>query len=160
MFTCSHTRSSVFRHATRLECGVEILRTDRVAVIVALAVALGGCASVNQHACGQGEQFVVHENLSFGTAKANGSSRRKSGRSSCEEPSLLASHAASPHWKVRVSGALPTGQSFERRPTFSFLTIQTDAASENAVREIISTYKSRFQQEAVFRVKTDACISF
>ncbi len=33
------------------------------------------------------------------------------------------------------------------------------AAAEKAVLELIASYKARFQQEAVLRVKANACIS-
>jgi hypothetical protein len=35
-----------------------------------------------------------------------------------------------------------------------------DAASDAAVRQIMETYKSRFRQDAVLRVKSPACASF
>jgi hypothetical protein len=35
-----------------------------------------------------------------------------------------------------------------------------DAANEKAVLEIISHYKTTFQQEAVFRVRSRVCISY
>ncbi|MBV9880016.1 MAG: DUF3574 domain-containing protein [Gemmatirosa sp.] len=35
-----------------------------------------------------------------------------------------------------------------------------DAASEQAVRKIIAACKTQFQQEAVFRARSRACISF
>ena len=35
-----------------------------------------------------------------------------------------------------------------------------DAANEKAVRELVETYKSQFQQEAVLRIRSHTCASF
>ncbi len=37
---------------------------------------------------------------------------------------------------------------------------EDDAASETAVRAIIDTYKTQFQQEAVLRIRAESCVSF
>ena len=119
-----------------------------------------GCASRNQDRCAQGEQFVVHDTLNFGTAKPNGVVSPEEWQTFLQEivtpkfPRGFATWASSGQWR----GA--DGSTVEEASHVLVLDHPNDAASESAVREIISTYKSRFQQEAVFRVKTDACISF
>ena len=123
-------------------------------------MALGGCASLKKKTCAAGEQFNVHENLSFGTAKPGGQVTVADWDAFLRDvvtprfPRGLATWESSGQWRG-VDGSLVREASH-----VLVLDHPGDAASEHAVREIISTYKSRFQQEAVFRVKTDACISF
>ncbi len=95
-------------------------RPTPVAFIVAAALALGGCASLNQHACPPGEQFAVHENHSFGTANPTGSSHRKSGRSSCAARSRRASRAASPPGTVKIYTHFPAKNSSNTLANDSF----------------------------------------
>lgn len=129
-------------------------------MIVALALAIGGCASLHRNACAQGEQFVVHDTLNFGTAKPNGIVAPEEWQEFLRNtvtprfPRGFATLESSGQWR----GA--DGSNVREASHVLILDHPNDAASENAVREIITTYKSRFQQEAVFRVKTDACISF
>ena len=129
-------------------------------VIVALALAIGGCSAQHQHTCGQGEQFVVHDTLSFGTVKPNGVVTPDEWQEFVQNtvtprfPRGLATYDSSGQWR----GA--DGTTVREASHVLVLDHPHDATSETAVLEIIATYKSRFQQEAVFRVKHDACISF
>lgn len=129
-------------------------------LIVALVMALGGCAPVNSKRCGQGEQFVVHDTLNFGTARPNGIVAPEEWQEFLRStvtprfPRGFATMESSGQWR-HADGSIRGEASH-----VLVLDHPNDAASENAVLEIISTYKSRFQQEAVFRVKTDACISY
>jgi hypothetical protein len=140
---------------------VDITRTDRVTFVVALTLVVAGCASPKQRVCGPGEQFLVHDTLSFGTAKPNGIV-------SPEEWQEFLTSTVTPRFPRGFGGWDGGGQwrsadgtvDRETSHVLVFDHPHDEAASENAVREIISTYKSRFQQEAVFRVKTDACVSF
>jgi hypothetical protein len=139
---------------------VEIRWTGGVAVIVASALALGGCAS-RKDTCAQGEQFVVHDTLSFGTGIPRG------GVVSPEEWQDFLQRTVTPRFPrgfatMESSGQWRHADGSNRSEASHVLVLDhpADAVSESAVLEIISTYKSRFQQEAVFRVKTDACISY
>jgi hypothetical protein len=132
----------------------------RVAFAVGVALVLSGCASLRGHACRNGEQFAVHESLGFGTAKPNGVVSREDWEEFLKStvtplfPRGLATMESSGQWR----GADGT---IVREPSHVLiLDHPDDGASEKAVREIISTYKTRFQQEAVFRVRSAACISF
>lgn len=106
------------------------------------------------------EQFVVHDTLNFGTAKPDGIVAPEEWQEFLQTtvtprfPRGFATLASSGQWR----GA--DGSTVQEASHVLILDHPNDTASEHAVREIISTYKSRFQQEAVFRVKTDACISF
>ncbi len=140
---------------------MEIPRTDRAVVIAALAVALGGCAPSKPRPCAQGEQSLVHDTLSFGTAKPKGVVTPEEWQEFLRStvtprfPRGFGAWDGSGQWRS-ADGTVDR----EASHVLVFDHPHDDAVSENAVREIISTYKSRFQQEAVFRVKTDACVSF
>lgn len=103
---------------------------------------------------------MVHDELSFGMAKPNGSVAPEEWQGFLQStvtprfPRGFATYESSGQWRSA------DGSTLREASHVLVLDHPNDAASENAVREIISTYKSRFQQEAVFRVKTDACISF
>jgi Protein of unknown function (DUF3574) len=105
------------------------------------------------------EQFV-HENLSFGTAKPNGIVAP-------EEWQAFLGNTVTPRFPrgfatLESPGQWRAADGSIVRETSHVLVLDhpNDAASKKAVREIFSTYKSLFQQETVFRVKTDGCISF
>ena len=69
-------------------------------------------------------------------------------------PAGLTSWQASGQWKS-ADGTIV------REPSYVVQLIHADTAqNETAVRAIVSEYKSRFEQEAVMRVKDRACISF
>lgn len=102
----------------------------------------------------------MHESLGFGTAKPNGVVQPAEwneflkGTVTPLFPRGFATMESAGQWR----GADGT---IVREPSHVLiLDHPDDTASENAVREIITTYKTRFQQEAVFRVRTPACISF
>src|SRR5262245_49357874 len=127
----------------------------RAACIAAVTLLLGGCAQSNQNRCAQGEQFVVHENLNFGTIKPPG------GVVTTEEWKQFLQDTVTPRFPQGFATMETSGQwrnadgSTTQEPSHLLvLDHPNDAVSEKAVVDIISTYKSRFQQEAVFRVKT------
>ena len=132
----------------------------RAALVIALGLALSGCASMRGHACRSGEQSAVHESLGFGTAKPNGVVLP-------EEWDDFLKRTVTPRFARGLATMESTGQwrgvdgTIVREPSHVLiLDHPDDAASETAVREIISAYKTRFQQEAVFRVRSPVCISF
>ena len=132
----------------------------RVAAIVALAFVLDGCASIHLHACGSGEQVSLHDSLYFGTAKPGGAVTPEEWAEFLKStvtprfPQGLTVWQASGQWRGS-DGAILREASHVLN-----LVHPNDAASEKAVLEIVAAYKSRFQQEAVLRVKTHACASF
>lgn len=128
--------------------------------MVALALTLAGCALVNQQACSSGEQLLVQESLYFGTAKPSGVVTPEEWaeflRSTVTPrfPRGLTAWQASGQWRG-ADGAVIREASHVLN-----LVHANDATSEQAVLEIVATYKSRFHQEAVLRVKSHACTSF
>lgn len=103
---------------------------------------------------------MVQESLYFGTAKPSGVVTPEEWaeflRSTVTPrfPRGLTAWQASGQWRG-ADGAVIREASHVLN-----LVHANDATSEKAVLEIVATYKSRFHQEAVLRVKSHACTSF
>ena len=130
------------------------MRFARAALLLAVFVS---CAS---SPCGPGESAEVMESLYFGTDMPGG-------RVSAEQwqdflatvitprfPEGLTSWAAAGQWKGK-SGTVVKEDSY----VLQILHAPSDQ-SETSIREIVALYRERFQQEAVLRVRSQACISF
>ncbi len=132
---------------------------SRIGVAVALVLALTACASTHHHVCKAGEQAALHDSLYFGTAKPDGVVTPKEWaeflRSTVTPrfPQGLTVWQASGQWRSS-DGAILREASHVLN-----LVHPNDETSEKAVLEIVAAYKSRFQQEAVLRVKAHACAS-
>jgi hypothetical protein len=129
-------------------------------LLCALAVLLGGCATVREPACAAGEQRMVNELLYFGTAKPNGVV-------SAEESSAFLASVVTPRFPQGLSVWQASGQwqsadgSLTRENSYVLnLDHPESAAADKAIQEIIAEYKSRFRQESVLRVRSYACMSF
>ena len=131
----------------------------RIALIVALAMAITACASTKDFTCKGNEQLAIHDALYFGTAKPNGVVLSEEwaeflkGTVTPRFPQGLTAWQASGQW--RSDGSIV-------RESSHVLTLvhPDDELSEKAVLEIVGTYKSKFQQESVLRVRSPACVSF
>ena len=137
------------------------LRTLRPTLGLALALGVAGCAAPGDTPrCASGEERMVNELLYFGTAKpqgvVSGEEWSQFLRASVTPrfPQGLTVWPAAGQWKG-ADGAIVREDSF-----LLSLLHPDDEASEAAVRAITADYKSRFQQEAVLRVKSRACVSF
>ena len=132
----------------------------RTGSIAAMALALTACASTHHHVCKAGEQVALHDSLYFGTAKPNGVVTPEEWaeflRSTVTPrfPQGLTVWQASGQWRSS-DGAILREESHVLN-----LVHPSDEPSEKAVLEIVAAYKSRFQQDAVLRVKAHACASF
>ena len=131
------------------------------ALALLLAVAAAGCAAPGGGAaCAAGEERMVNELLYFGTARPQGVVSADEWaqflRTSVTPrfPQGLTAWPAAGQWKG-ADGAIVREDSF-----LLSLLHPDDEASDAAVRAIAADYKSRFQQEAVLRVKSRACVSF
>jgi hypothetical protein len=136
------------------------LSASRSPIAIALALLLSGCAAIRGHSCRNGEQAATHESLGFGTAKP-------SGVVSAAEWDLFLKTTVTPLFPRGFATMESSGQWLgadgavvREASHVLILDHPGDAASERAVREIISTYKMKFQQEAVFRVRSRVCISY
>jgi hypothetical protein len=119
---------------------------------------LAGCANLGE-LCRPGEQRAIADQLYFGTTKPNGIVSNEdwsdflAGAVTPRFPAGLTSWPASGQWQSG-DGSLIRENAFVLN-----LVHPVDEASEAAVRSIVSEYKSRFQQEAVLRIKSYACSS-
>lgn len=128
---------------------------------IALASSLlAGCATVGELHCGPGERAAIADLLYFGTDKPNGVVSE-------EDWSAFLHSVVTPRFPAGLTAWPAFGQwqsaggSPIRENSFVLnLVHPADAASEAAIRSIVSEYKSRFEQKAVLRVKSYACASF
>jgi hypothetical protein len=128
-------------------------------ILVMLAI-IEGCASPRTSVCLPGEQLTVMESLYFGTAKPGGVVTADEWATFLDTivmpafPGGLTSWAASGRWK--------TATDMSERETSYILQLAHDGDREKntAIERIVHTYKKDFQQEAVLRIRSQACRSF
>jgi hypothetical protein len=134
------------------------LRT--LAAVVALAACVSSCATLARVPCAAGETRAVSETLFFGTA-------RPGGRVSAEEWQRFLEDEVTPRFAAGFTSWAAAGQwrgadgVVQHEDSFVVMVLhdptpETDAA----IRAIVAAYKSRFEQEAVLRVRGAACRSF
>ena len=131
----------------------------RAPIAAVLAIATAACAPLHAPGCAHGQQAAVQDTLYFGTAKPTGSVGAGEWASFLEEtvtprfPQGMTVSAASGQWRG-ADGAIV------REATHVLQLVHTgEAANDKAVTEIVATYKRRFEQEAVLRVKAKVCIA-
>jgi len=124
-----------------------------------LAAALAACCSVPAPACASGEQRSVSELLYFGTA-------RPGGVVSADEWSGFLAREVTPRFPQGLSAWQAAGQwrsadgSLTRENSYVLNLVHPESeAADLSVRAIVAAYKSQFQQEAVLRVRSQACMS-
>ena len=138
---------------------ISMSRRLAVALLVPLAL-LAGCASPTPLRCRAHEEPLVSDQLFFGTERPGGIvspsewSEFLRGVVTPKFPEGLTVWQASGQWRA-AGGAITS----EASHVLSLVHPETEAA-ESAVRAIVTEYKSRFQQEAVLRVRGNACASF
>lgn len=126
-----------------------------------LAVALGtaACAASPRPRCGGGEQAIVQDTLYLGAATPSGVVTPEAfaafvtGVVTPRFPQGLTVWPASGQWRAK-DGTLVREESRVLR-----LVHPGDEISERAVLDIAAAYSSRFEQEAVLRVRTGGCAS-
>ena len=131
----------------------------RAPIAAALAIATAACAPLYAPGCGPGQQAAVQDTLYFGTAKPISSVGADEWAAFLEEtvtprfPQGLTVSAASGQWRG-ADGAIV------REATHVLQLVHAgEAAHDKAVTDIVATYKRRFEQEAVLRVKAKVCIA-
>ncbi len=109
--------------------------------------------------CGDGGQRAVQELLYFGTETPSGHVTPESWVQFLNEtvtprfPEGLSVWQASGQWRSASGEVI-------REPSYVLSLLHSDDPDqEQAIRELISSYKTRFQQEAVLRVRSSACKS-
>jgi hypothetical protein len=124
-----------------------------------LAVALSACSSVPAPACARGEQRSVSDLLYFGTA-------RPGGIVSGDEWSGFLAREVTPRFPQGLSAWQATGQwrsadgSLTRENSYVLNLVHPESEdADRSVQAIVAAYKSQFRQEAVLRVRSQACVS-
>ena len=128
-------------------------------VLAATWFALAGCQTAPAPRCAAHEQLSVSELIYFGTATPDGAVTDEQWSGFLRDevtprfPQGLTTWPASGQWRSQ-DGSLTREDSHVLN-----LVHGGDAATEQAVRELVESYKQRFRQEAVLRVKSHACTS-
>ena len=147
------------RHVSRL--GTAVGTQCLIACFLTLNLLLGsaGCSTPGPHAR-PGEKPAIADSLCFGTVRPNGVVTPEDWQAFLAKevtprfPQGLTSWPASGQW-LSASGVL------QREPTFILYIVHPDTPTcEQAIREIIETYRKAFQQESVLRVRSPVRISF
>ena len=124
-----------------------------------LLVSLMGCGTMRGVSCEGDGRLAVQELLYFGTETPSGHVTPEAWTQFLGEivtprfPDGLSAWQASGQWRS-ASGEVV------REPSYILSLVHPDdAAPSKAVQEIITSYKTRFRQEAVLRVKSHTCMS-
>ena len=131
--------------------------TAKVAVLFVL-VLLSGCATVAAPSCAAGQSYI-NEMLYFGTDTPDGDVSPEQWQTFVEDvvtprfPQGLTTWPANGQWRMQTGEIIQEG-------TYVLSLIHAGEAERNAaVTEIMETYKTEFQQEAVLRVQSPVCVS-
>ena len=136
------------------------MRLSRVASMIALAAALAGCAAAPHYACSPSEQSAIHETLYFGAVKPSGVVTPAEWAAFLKDTVTPRFPRGFTHWQTSGQWRGADGM-IVLEPSYALnIDHPDDAVSDRAVREIMAVYKSRFQQEAIFRARLQACTSF
>jgi Protein of unknown function (DUF3574) len=125
-----------------------------------LCVVLSGCETMNWASCGGGRQRAVQEFVYFGTNTPAGSVTPQEWTKFLSEVVTsrftegLSVWQASGQWKA-ASGVIVNEQTY----VLSLIHTADNAKMDKAMQDILASYKTRFQQEAVLRVTAPVCTS-
>lgn len=132
----------------------------RPAVLAFAALSLGACATAPRLSCTAAQELLIEDELFFGTAMPQG-------QVTAEQWQAFLSEEVTPRFPQGLSVVSATGQwrgndgSLVHESSYVLTLVHPDdAASEAAIQAISQAYKTRFQQEAVMRLRQRACASF
>lgn len=124
-----------------------------------LVVSLMGCGTMKGVPCEGDGRLAVQELLYFGTKTPSGHVTPEAWTQFLGEvvtprfPEGLSTWRASGQWRSAAGEII-------REPSYVLSLVHpNDPASNKALQDIIVTYKTRFQQEAVLRVTSHTCMS-
>ena len=122
-------------------------------------LALGACRATPIMPCDTGQRSSVQELLYFGREKPGG-------QVSAEEWAQFLNETVTPRFPAGLSAWQASGQwqsasgALIHEPSYVLSLVHSgETKTETAVREIVTAYKSRFEQEAVLRVTSHVCTS-
>jgi hypothetical protein len=129
--------------------------------ICVLLSSLAACANLQSPGCAPGEHRNISETLFFGRDIL------MSGEVSDQQWGEFVENVITPRFPQGLSVWPVSGQwkmadgTIIKEKSFALNVVHDDSAARNtAVEEIMNTYKTRFQQEAVLRIKSTACVSY
>ncbi|MDF0676867.1 MAG: DUF3574 domain-containing protein [Nitrospira sp.] len=127
--------------------------------VLLLFASLVGCGTMNVAPCSGDGRFAVQDLLYFGTATPSGHVTPEDWTQFLGEivtprfPEGLSAWQASGQWRSASGEVI-------REPSYVLSLVHPDDVAPNkAVQDIIVTYKTRFQQKAVLRIKAHTCMS-
>lgn len=125
------------------------------------ALALAACAAPPGPACPPGAQAMTQDTLYMGLLKPKG------GAVSEDDWTRFMDDTVTPRFPQGLTVLRADGQwrgkdgVIVKEPSRVLMLLhEGDARSQQAVAEIASTYQARFEQEAVLRVRSPACVNF
>jgi hypothetical protein len=131
-----------------------------VLILLVFSSTLTGCAALDRHACGPGEQSTVSDVLYFGMAKPTG------GTVTAEEWATFLSTVVTPRFPAGLTAWPASGQwrgadgQVVREDSYVLSLLHPAASSaEREILAIVAEYKRQFDQEAVLRVRSSVCTS-
>jgi hypothetical protein len=149
--------------AVVVDYGLAVPETSRPRLSTLLALSLfamlPACGTLHVPPCPSGQQAAVQELLYFGTDKPAGRVSAQDWAQFLEEtvtprfPDGLTAWPASGQWRSASSAIV-------HEPAYVLSLVHPASTStETAIQELVASYKARFQQEAVLRVRSQACMS-
>lgn len=136
------------------------MRLKLLFLLSLLPAVLTGCASTERLTCSSNEHPVVLDSLYFGTAQP-------SGIVTPDEWATFVRETVVPHFPEGLTTWTASGQwrtsagSLEQETSYMLqLAHAENQEKDRAINHITRAYKSRFQQEAVLRLRSHACGSF
>ena len=135
----------------------QLVMTHLVSAVVLLA-SLVGCGTIRTLPCGEDGRLAMQELVYFGTETPSGHVTPEAWTQFLSEivtprfPDGLSVWQASGQWRSA------SGQIIHEPSYVLSLIHPDDPVSDKAVQDIILSYKTHFQQEAVLRVKSSACM--
>jgi hypothetical protein len=130
-----------------------------IAALACVSV-FAACATAPAPRCATGQQTAIQDLVYFGTDKPTG-------RVTPEEWTQFLGEIVTPRFPQGFSVWQASGQwrsasgTIVQEPSYVLSLVHPPGvAVDQAIAELIASYKERFQQEAVLRVRSGACTSF
>lgn len=131
-----------------------------IVLLLSELIQTAGCLSARAPACLPGEHPAVLESLYFGTAKSGGNVSPEEWAAFVKDIVTPAFPEGLTSWQAAGQWQKSTGAIEYETSRILQLTHEQNMAKEAAIRRIMIIYQQTFQQDAVMRVRSPACLSF
>lgn len=136
------------------------MRVQQLFTSLVAAVIITGCASPSMLPCSSGEQTVVLDALYFGTAKPGGVVTAEEWAAFLEDTVVPDFREGLTFWAAAGRWENSAGLVIWEASYLLQLAHDGSQGKDREVQRIVQRYKSNFQQEAVLRIRSQACRSF